>query len=212
MRSPLLITASSTASLRSRTSSACTSSAVRPSPTSAKPMAFQPGPGSSPSISASSPTAPPSPIPSERSPVPSASASASLSPSADGSTHSWHMPCPYGPSRSTVCGIRFQPMASDSSYDATSRCARVPSGKSHSGRSPATGLYTHAALWPSYATVQYSTAFDASRTLPCTVSSPSVSSSGGGVTPRGDIRSGAGIRVPPGRAADCTAGTAGGRR
>ena len=56
------------------------------------------------------------------------------------SIHSWHMPAPNGPSRSTVGGTRSQPVASETSYAATSRAARVPSGKSHSGRSPATGL------------------------------------------------------------------------
>ena len=33
-----------------------------------------------------------------------------------------------------------QPSASETAYAATSRLASVPSGKSHSGRSPATGL------------------------------------------------------------------------
>ncbi len=50
------------------------------------------------------------------------------------------MPGPNGPSRSTVGGTTSQPVASDTAYAATSRPASVPSGKSHSGRSPATGL------------------------------------------------------------------------
>ncbi len=120
LRSPLLITASSTASRRSRGSSACTSSAVLPFPTSAWPTAFQPSPGSSPSTRASS--------------------SGVSSPGPGPSIQSWHMPCPYGPSRSTVGGTRSQPVAREISYAATSRCASVPSGKSQSGCSPATGL------------------------------------------------------------------------
>lgn len=50
------------------------------------------------------------------------------------------MPGPYGPSRSTVGGISSQPRAAHTSYAATSRWASVPSGKSQSGCSPATGL------------------------------------------------------------------------
>ena len=56
------------------------------------------------------------------------------------STHSCTMPGPNGPSRRTVGGTTPQPVASDTAYAATSRPASVPSGKSHSGRSPATGL------------------------------------------------------------------------
>ena len=71
------------------------------------------------------------------------------------SIHSWHMPGPNGPSsRYTVGGTRCQPAAWDTAYAATSRPARVPSGKSHSGRSPATGLYTQAASVPSRRSVQ----------------------------------------------------------
>ena len=50
------------------------------------------------------------------------------------------MPGPKGPSRSTVGGTTSQPVAQDTTYEATSRPASEPSGKSHSGRSPATGL------------------------------------------------------------------------
>ena len=50
------------------------------------------------------------------------------------------MPGPYGPSRITVGGTIPKPPASDTSRADTSRPARLPSGKSHSGRSPATGL------------------------------------------------------------------------
>ncbi len=50
------------------------------------------------------------------------------------------MPGPNGPSRSTVGGTISQPVAADTAYAATSRNASVPSGKSHSGRSPRTGL------------------------------------------------------------------------
>lgn len=50
------------------------------------------------------------------------------------------MPSPYGPSLSTVGGTSPHPIASEISYAATSRWASVPSGKSHSGCSPATGL------------------------------------------------------------------------
>ena len=37
-------------------------------------------------------------------------------------------------------GTTVQPVATETSYAATSRSASVPSGKSHSARSPATGL------------------------------------------------------------------------
>src|SRR5699024_836741 len=53
-----------------------------------------------------------------------------------------------------------------------SRPASVPSGKSHSSRSPRTGLYTAFALVPSSSTVQYSVTFEASRSRPCTSRSP----------------------------------------
>lgn len=85
-------------------------------------------PGSSSSTSASSGGSPDSP------------SSPSASVRGVASIHSWHMPSPYGPSLSTVGGTRPQPVASDISYAATSRRASVPSGKSHRGCSPATGL------------------------------------------------------------------------
>ena len=50
------------------------------------------------------------------------------------------MPGPNGPSRSTVGGTTRQPVASETRKAEISRPARVPSGKSQSGRSPATGL------------------------------------------------------------------------
>src|SRR5487761_700648 len=87
------------------------------------------------------------------------------------------MPGPNGPSRSTVGGTTSQPAARDTAYAATSRPASVPVGKSHSGRSPATGLYTHAACSPSSRTVQYKVAFDAVTSLPSTSSVPLVSRS-----------------------------------
>ncbi|SKZ06141.1 Uncharacterised protein [Mycobacteroides abscessus subsp. abscessus] len=52
----------------------------------------------------------------------------------------WTIPGPSGPSRITVVGIVCQPSASEIRYDATSRPASVPSGKSHSGTSPRIGL------------------------------------------------------------------------
>jgi hypothetical protein len=57
-----------------------------------------------------------------------------------GSHQSWTMPLPAGPLRSTVGGTTSQPSASDTTQAAYSRKARVPSVKSHSGRSPDTGL------------------------------------------------------------------------
>ena len=57
------------------------------------------------------------------------------------SMNSWSEPGPCGPSRSTVGGIaRPAERARDSRYAATSRRQSVPSGKSHSGASPAPGL------------------------------------------------------------------------
>lgn len=53
-------------------------------------------------------------------------------------------------------GGRYEPhpVAWEISYAATSRWASVPSGKSHRGCSPATGLYTHVTSSPSWVTVQ----------------------------------------------------------
>ena len=50
------------------------------------------------------------------------------------------MPGPAGPSRSTVGGTTSQPRWSETTQAAYSRAARVPSVKSHSGRSPELGL------------------------------------------------------------------------
>ena len=50
------------------------------------------------------------------------------------------MPGPERAVAQTVGGTMSQPVASETRYAATSRPASVPSGKSHSGRSPATGL------------------------------------------------------------------------
>src|SRR3712207_230604 len=75
-----------------------------------------------------------------RSPGSSERTKAARSTSGSPSTHSCTMPGPNGPSRSTVGGTTRQPVASLTSAADTSRPARVPSGKSHSGRSPATGL------------------------------------------------------------------------
>ena len=60
--------------------------------------------------------------------------------SGSGSRQSWTMPGPCGPSRSQVGGTTSQPSASETRYAATSRSARVPTGKSQSGRSPEIGL------------------------------------------------------------------------
>ncbi len=103
--------------------------------------------------------------------------SATRSTAASASIHSWHMPGPNGPSRYTVGGTRFQPAARDTAYAATSRPASVPCGKSHSGRSPATGLYTQAASVPPHRIVQYSVALDATTSRPSTSRSPWASSS-----------------------------------
>ena len=65
---------------------------------------------------------------------------AGRSTSSSPSIQSCTIPGPNGPSRSTVGGTTCQPVASDTRNAEISRPARVPSGKSHSGRSPATGL------------------------------------------------------------------------
>src|SRR5215469_3796364 len=100
-----------------------------------------------------------------------------MSTSGSASIHSWHMPGPNGPSRITVGGTTSQPAVRDTAYAATSRPASEPAGKSHSGRSPATGLYTHVASAPSQRAVQYRVALDAATSLPSTSSVPWVSSS-----------------------------------
>src|ERR1039457_1737471 len=96
---------------------------------------------------------------------------------ASGSIHSWHIPGPNGPSRYTVGGTRSQPAARDTAYAATSRPASVPCGKSHSGRSPAIGLYTQADSVEPRGIVQYKVAFEGRITGPSISSSPSRSSS-----------------------------------
>ena len=60
--------------------------------------------------------------------------------SGSGSCHTWTIPGPCGPSRSQVGGTTSQPSASETRRAATSRSASVPTGKSHSGRSPEIGL------------------------------------------------------------------------
>src|SRR3954454_2198455 len=83
------------------------------------------------------------------------------------------MPRPCGPSRRKVSGTRPQPSASETTYAASLRSARVPSGKSHNGRSPATGLETTRRPPISPTNV----ALDAGITRPWSVSSPERSSS-----------------------------------
>src|SRR4029453_5452189 len=85
-------------------------------------------------------------------------------------------PGPYGPSRYTVGGTIAQPVSSETRYAASSRRARVPSGKSQSGGPPASGLYTHVASALAVEIRQYSVVLDASTSRPTTSSAPSVSS------------------------------------
>src|ERR1700691_2020041 len=87
------------------------------------------------------------------------------------------MPGPNGPSLCTVGGTTSQPEAFETRYADTSRPASVPCGKSQSGRSPATGLYTQAASRSPSLTMQYRVAFDASASRPATLSWPALSSS-----------------------------------
>ena len=61
---------------------------------------------------------------------------------------------------------------------ATSRPASVPSGKSQSGRSPRTGLYTHFSSTPSAFTVPNSVALEASTSRPVMSMRPRRSSLG----------------------------------
>src|ERR1700758_3763863 len=67
----------------------------------------------------------------------------------------------------------FQPSCVDTRYAASSRPARVPSGKSHSGASPEIGLYTQCTLDPSSVDSHKKVALLAERMRPRTVSSPS---------------------------------------
>src|SRR6202035_5631946 len=88
------------------------------------------------------------------------------------SIHSCTIPLPAGPSRMIVYGTIFQPRATETRYALTSRPARVPSGKSHSGVSPAIGLYTQCVRWPARCASQRNVALLAERMRPMTVSSP----------------------------------------
>src|SRR5829696_10220063 len=65
-----------------------------------------------------------------------------------------------------------QPNAVDTRYAASSRPASVPSGKSHNGASPATGLYTQCTVSSSRWASQRNVALLAERIRPMTVSSP----------------------------------------
>src|SRR3954463_791857 len=82
------------------------------------------------------------------------------------------MPSPAGPSRMMVYGTTSQPVAADTRYAPSSRPASVPSGKSHSGASPATGFYTQWTLKSSRCASQRNVALLADRIRPMTVSSP----------------------------------------
>src|SRR5262249_14091547 len=126
-------------------------------------------------------------------------ARATRSASASASIQSWHMPGPNGPSRITVGGTRCQPAARDTEYAATSRPASVPRGKSHSGRSPATGLYTQAAVSPRSRTVQYKVAFEAATRRPSTFRLPSDSRSSAGWSSHGPVGGGEVKGTAPGR-------------
>ena len=75
-----------------------------------------------------------------------------------------------GPSRSTVGGTTSQPVASDTAYAATSRPASVPSGKSHSGRSPRDRLVDAGRRRRRRGSIsQNSVALDASTSRPSTL-------------------------------------------
>src|ERR1700753_104788 len=67
----------------------------------------------------------------------------------------------------------FQPSCVDTRYAASSRPARVPSGKPHSGASPEIGLYTQCTLDPPSVDSHKKVALLAERMRPRTVSSPS---------------------------------------
>src|ERR1700761_2321224 len=71
-----------------------------------------------------------------------------------------------------VYGTMFQPNCTDTRYAPSSRPASVPSGKSHSGCSPATGLYTQCTLRSSSVDSHRKVALLAERMRPRTVSSP----------------------------------------
>src|ERR1700712_110503 len=65
-----------------------------------------------------------------------------------------------------VSGTQSQPAYSATRRAATSRSASVPSGKSHNGRSPRIGLYTHSISRPSTEAVASSGRFEASWSRP----------------------------------------------
>src|SRR4051794_18312175 len=71
-----------------------------------------------------------------------------------------------------VCGTMFHLKACDTRYAPTSRPASVPSGKSHSGASPAIGLYTQCVGCPRHEASQRNVALLAERMRPMTVRSP----------------------------------------
>src|SRR6201996_5187477 len=71
-----------------------------------------------------------------------------------------------------VYGTMFQPNCTDTRYAPSSRPASVPSGKSHSGCSPVTGLYTQCTLRSSSVDSHRKVALLAERMRPRTVNSP----------------------------------------
>src|SRR6478672_5245544 len=150
LRSALLSTTSSTLIRRSRSSSACPRTTGSPSEPSASSTRSQLSGSAAGAMTSTS--------------VASSSSTVSI--------QSWTMPGPNGPSRSTVGGTTLQPVASDTAKAATSRPARVPPGKSHRGRSPATGLYTHRPDIVPCPISQKSVALDASTSRPSTTISP----------------------------------------
>src|SRR2546427_710073 len=84
---------------------------------------------------------------------------------------SWNDPSPYGPSRCTVSGTSPHPSASERYQAASSRLKR-PRGKSQSGRSPRSGLYTASAAAPSSVTSTRNVAFELQGIRPFSVTSP----------------------------------------
>src|SRR5947207_3056121 len=99
-----------------------------------------------------------------------------------GSIQSWTIPSPKGPSRRTVGGTMRHPIASETTWAATSRYASVPSGKSSRRRSPSTGLYPHIAVksgsgyGPRAVTEQYRALFEDATNRPTIATSPPRSS------------------------------------
>src|SRR3954452_20953264 len=170
LRSALFATASSTDIRRREGSSACTSATRSPSQPIASTTCSHPS-GRRPGATTST-----RPAPGSASGRPDSSSSGSWV----GSPwiHHCTLPGPKGPSaRSVVGGTTSHPVAADSRYVAASRLARVRLGKSHSGRSPAVGLYTHSASTPSRLTWASRVALLASTSRPRTSSSPRASTS-----------------------------------